>query len=165
MAIRKKSNAKAPAAAKRAAIAIDPPDVAIIVDTPDVVLAVDPDVDPDDGGAADDSAVLSPDNARLKAATQQLGVVFDSIEKRATEALDRRQAAIQATIALTEDKNFTAIVKKRDATKLARLSEAAADSTTRLAAATEERKVLVETMAGARQTMGVKRPKRRPVGK
>jgi hypothetical protein len=161
MAIRKKSNAKAPAAAKRAAIAIDPPDVAIIVDTPDVVL----DVDPDDGGAADDGAVLSTDNARLKAATQQLAVVFDSIEKRATEALDRRQAAIQATIALTEDKNFTAIVKKRDATKLARLSEAAADSTTRLAAATEERKVLAETMAGARQTMGVKRPKRRPVGK
>jgi hypothetical protein len=161
MAIRKKSNAKAPAAAKRAAIAIDPPDVAIIVDTPDVV----PDVVPDDGDAADDGAVLSTDNARLKAATQQLAVVFDSIEKRATEALDRRQAAIQATIALTEDKNFTAIVKKRDATKLARLSEAAADSTTRLAAATEERKVLAETMAGARQTMGVKRPKRRPVGK
>lgn len=153
MAIRKKSKAKVSAKAEPAepevTIAAEPPAVEIIDDTPDEV--------PANGDA------VTADAARLKEATQQLGTVFDSIQKRRLADLDRRQQAIQATIAAANDKDIQDIVNRSG--KLASLLAAAADGAKRLTAVAEERSALVESIARARQAMGVKQPRRRAVGK
>src|SRR5687768_2976829 len=106
MAIRKKSKAKITARAEPATAttaAPDPSDVEIIEDGPGDA--------PDDGGAG---GALTADDARLKAATQQLGDVFESIERRRLEALDRRRQAIQDTIAVSNDTDVKVIVGRGD---------------------------------------------------
>jgi hypothetical protein len=160
MAIRKKSKANVTAKAEPAepevTSAAEAPAVEIIDDT---IIDDVPDDTPENGGA------VTADETRLKTATQQLGAVFDSIQKRGLDALDRRQQTVQATIAAAKDKDIKAIVDRSDPGKLARLTEAVADGTTRLENIAAERSILVDSMARARQAMGVKQPRRRAVGK
>jgi hypothetical protein len=151
MATKKKSKAKVSAKAEAAVLAADQPSVVI-----------DPVIDPViDDGSSDDTT----DDVRLKAAIQQLGGVFDSIERRRRAGLERRRQAIQEMIDVAAINDVKAIVRRRDPAKVARLQDIVRESTARLAEVEAEGRTLAVEMARARQSIGVKPTRRRAVRK